>query len=178
MIGRGGYLDQLDEHLTAMRDPRRLHLIVTGSRRAPLAWRGTLNRILEYVSLDREGFPTTVLFHGAAEGIDRWAASAARRLGWHVNPFPIASSDWLTYGNRAGPLRNMRMVDAGSRWYGPEALAPHVLCLALIHERSTGATGCALYALGQGVRTVRIDDETIRLPRMASPDVVGERFAW
>jgi hypothetical protein len=175
----GGYLDQLDEHLDRMRERRPLHVIVTGSRKAPDDWRPAVGVALRHIHQDpwRQGL-SIELYQGAAPGVDRWATSSATALGWKINSFAIPQADWLVYGNRAGPLRNMRMVDAGNRWYGPEILRPYALCLAFIHHRSSGSTGCALYALSQGVPTVRIDDELILLPRMTRVDLQSERYVW
>lgn len=47
---------------------------------------------------------------GADAAADRWGR---RREGYGVNvePYP---ADWAMYGNRAGPKRNLAMVDAGA----------------------------------------------------------------
>lgn len=52
----------------------------------------------------------TVIIHGAAQGADSMAGSAAHRHGLDCEPYP---ADWDTHGKSAGPLRNQRMLDEG-----------------------------------------------------------------
>lgn len=49
----------------------------------------------------------TVLFHGAARGLDTLAAIAGERLGFKVVPF---DAEWHIYGRGAGPIRNQKML--------------------------------------------------------------------
>lgn len=52
--------------------------------------------------------PDTLVISGAANGVDKWAATAARAKGLQVEEYP---ADWATYGRRAGAMRNAVMVD-------------------------------------------------------------------
>jgi hypothetical protein len=49
-----------------------------------------------------------IVIHGDANGADRMAAAAAARHGHTLRPMP---ADWEREGNRAGILRNLRMLD-------------------------------------------------------------------
>jgi len=51
-----------------------------------------------------------VVIHGDARGVDRYAADHQFRRGGTAEAFP---ADWATFGKRAGPLRNQRMLDEG-----------------------------------------------------------------
>lgn len=73
--------------------------------------------------------PDAVLVHGSAAGADSIADAEWRALGGEVERHP---ADWLTYGRRAGLVRNKQMVDAGAD-----------VVLAFIRDRSRGATMCA-----------------------------------
>jgi hypothetical protein len=55
--------------------------------------------------------PDLVIVHGGGPGVDESFATAARGLGIAVEPHP-ADRDRL--GERAGPVRNQEMVDAGA----------------------------------------------------------------
>lgn len=52
----------------------------------------------------------TLVIHGAAKGADSMAGEWARAMGIKETPFP---ADWDRYRNRAGPVRNQRMLDVG-----------------------------------------------------------------
>jgi hypothetical protein len=52
----------------------------------------------------------TVVIHGDARGVDRYAKQAAERLGFTVIDYP---AHWTAYGNSAGVLRNLLMFDEG-----------------------------------------------------------------
>ncbi len=57
-----------------------------------------------------EGLPpgSTTILHGGARGADQLASRIAARLGYAVE---VYEADWST-GRRAGPDRNLRMLDA------------------------------------------------------------------
>lgn len=57
---------------------------------------------------DRE--PITIV-HGGARGADRLAGEAVFDLSW-VN-VEVHPANWGKYGNLAGPIRNVEMLDAG-----------------------------------------------------------------
>lgn len=49
----------------------------------------------------------TLLIHGDASGADRLGAWWASLNGIKDDPYP---AEWTTYGNGAGPIRNLRMI--------------------------------------------------------------------
>lgn len=52
--------------------------------------------------------PIVHLFHGNAKGADTLAATwASQRKGISVHP---CTAQWAKYGNRAGPIRNQKML--------------------------------------------------------------------
>lgn len=97
-------------------------VLVTGSQ----TWTDyrRVYRALADVSARFPDKPIT-LIHGDARGADRLAATAAKRLGWGVKPFPCDWSvrpdtppwavrrrhDGHAYDVRAGQLRNLVMLD-------------------------------------------------------------------
>jgi hypothetical protein len=80
-----------------------------------------------------------VVVHGGARGADYIAGVYAKRLGFDVE---VHEADWVTFGKRAGYLRNADMVDAGAD-----------VCLAFIRNESAGATMCADLAQKAGIPT-------------------------
>lgn len=52
--------------------------------------------------------PITELIHGAAKGADAFAHIWAVRRSVPVTPVP---ADWKRHGSKAGPLRNLQMLD-------------------------------------------------------------------
>ncbi len=56
--------------------------------------------------------PDIVIVHGGAPGVDESFAAAAKGLGIAVEPH---TADWYRLGNRAGPIRNQQMIDAGAQ---------------------------------------------------------------
>lgn len=59
-----------------------------------------------------EGFAPVELWHGDAEGVDRWASDCAWQRGIVPVPFPAS---WESLGLAAGPERNARMGAAARR---------------------------------------------------------------
>lgn len=49
-----------------------------------------------------------VVVHGAARGADTIAGEEAEGLGFQVEAYP---ADWEKYGKKAGPIRNLQMLD-------------------------------------------------------------------
>jgi hypothetical protein len=96
----------------------------------------------------------TLVHGGCPTGADAIADGYARHLGWEV---VVYHADWVSYGRRAGPLRNQDMVDRGAD-----------LCLAFIGNCSSprcsikelhpshGASGCASMAEAAFIETKRI----------------------
>lgn len=88
-----------------------MRIIVTGSRYWPDS--GKVHFELGISFCNNGPF---ALVHGACPaGADmaaaQWATIAGRGLGCTEEPHP---ADWKTYGRRAGPLRNERMIEAGA----------------------------------------------------------------
>ena len=52
----------------------------------------------------------TCVVHGAAHGADAIAADWANDRGVPTDPYPITADEWASYGRRAGPRRNARML--------------------------------------------------------------------
>jgi hypothetical protein len=61
-------------------------------------------RVLQHIDMKRA---ITSLAHGAARGADSIAEQWGKRTGKLTIAFP---ADWSLYGNRAGPVRNERML--------------------------------------------------------------------
>jgi hypothetical protein len=78
-----------------------------------------------------------VVVHGGANGADTLADRAARFWGVAIE---VHYPSWNTYGRKAGPLRNQRMVDLGAS-----------ICLAFIQDESRGATDCLKRAEKAGI---------------------------
>ncbi len=85
-----------------------------------------------------------VIVHGAATGVDTAFSDAARDAGLNVEPHEVTGVDWNYYGERAGPLRNAKMVQLGAD-----------LCIA-VHRNlraSHGTKDCATRAIAAGIPT-------------------------
>jgi hypothetical protein len=50
------------------------------------------------------------LIHGGCEGVDVLAGLIGQKLGFTVKDYPVPQEEWTRLGNRAGPLRNKRMI--------------------------------------------------------------------
>ena len=85
-----------------------MRLLVTGGR-------DFMDRDAVFAALDAANHKRTikVLIHGAARGADTLSGEWAKERGIECAVFPISSQDWKTLGNRAGPIRNQRMIDQG-----------------------------------------------------------------
>jgi len=83
----------------------------------------------------------TVVHGGCPRGADRLADIFARNtLKCKVI---VYQADWKKYGKRAGPVRNLQMVQKSNA----------DACLAFIKDRSSGATGCRDAADKFGIAT-------------------------
>lgn len=78
-----------------------MKIAIVGSRDFP-----DMGLVREYVASLPKG---TVVISGAARGVDRVAAEAARRRGLEVVEYP---ADWENHPKVAGFLRNQQIVDA------------------------------------------------------------------
>jgi YspA, cpYpsA-related SLOG family len=115
-----------------------VRLLVTGSQRWTDVGVIEMALLAEVIDMPVRGI---MLVHGACpEGADLIAARFARRRGWDVEAHP---ADWARYGNRAGQIRNERMVNLGAD-----------VCLAFIRDQSPGASTTVFKARRKGIRTV------------------------
>ena len=80
-----------------------MRLLVTGGRKFN-------DRAFIYQTLDalHAKTPISVLVHGAARGADTLCGEWAISRGVAVEPHP---AKWAVYGRRAGPLRNIKMIE-------------------------------------------------------------------
>lgn len=160
-----GYLDELEARLRTVEPaPVPFHLTLTGSRDAPeQMWRPVIRSCLELIRdyLDpcvhwqRDRCRHIRPAHGAARGMDTWFDEECRRMHWTPKRYPVESAEWSRFGGYAGHRRNKIMMDNEQ---------PH-LVLALIHHRSRGSTGAALYARSQGFAVLQVDEQDAELPR-------------
>jgi hypothetical protein len=112
-------------------------VLVTGSRTWPRP--GDITGALDELHAQHDDRLTIV--HGACpRGADAIADAWCRHRAVRVERWP---ADW-SIGRHAGHVRNAAMV----------ATTP-ALCLAFIHDRSPGATGCANLAKEAKIRTIR-----------------------
>ena len=54
--------------------------------------------------------PGSIVIHGGAAGADTIAGELAREYGLDVDEY---QADWESFGRRAGPIRNARMLTFG-----------------------------------------------------------------
>lgn len=78
-----------------------MRVLVCGSR----TW-SDLDPIRERL---RQFPPSTIIIHGAAPGADLIADGLAEYFGFGVEAYP---ANWQKYGKRAGPMRNIEMLDS------------------------------------------------------------------
>ena len=63
-----------------------------------------LDTLAQYMHMD-----DVTIIHGCARGADTIAGNAAKLLGFKVEEYP---ADWEKHGRAAGPIRNVRMLNA------------------------------------------------------------------
>jgi len=78
-----------------------MRVLVTGS----CAWK---DKEAVYERLSKLSSNTTII-HGCSMGVDTFAGSAAKRLGFKVEEFP---PDYEIYGKQASAKRNIAMTEA------------------------------------------------------------------
>lgn len=112
-----------------------MRILVTGSRDWD-DWR-TLEMALEGAVRGISYHKVTIVHGDCPTGADYGADSWATQREIEVERHP---ADWDKHGRKAGPLRNIEMVDSGAD-----------ICLAFIKNHSKGATHCANYAELKGI---------------------------
>lgn len=83
-----------------------MRIIVTGSRR----W-SSLQAAFPVLQYLFDALEPTAIVQGGAAGVDLAAKIAAFELNLPCETYP---ANWEELGNKAGPFRNQRMVDAGA----------------------------------------------------------------
>lgn len=147
----------------SLKVPRRaLRVLVTGSRE----W--TDQKVI-YDALDtiaRCASDLTVVHGACPKGADYWAQRWCwENLSNRVTDEPHPA-DWKKHGKKAGHVRNGEMAKLGAD-----------LCLAFIHNRSNGSTGCAREAIGNDIPTVVFRQEYPDLEGIAAALSVPEGVA-
>lgn len=154
-----GYLDALEDILRGV--PRiapsirpRLRVVWTASRE----WPRDMGHVAALVgsALYEHSGRDVQLAHGCARGGDQLAEALITHYRWTPRRYPVSGREWKIYGGYAGHQRNARMLEAEQ----PE------LVVALIWNRSRGATGCADNATARGIPVLRVDEELALLPRI------------
>ena len=97
--------------------------------------------------------PPLVVVHGACPGERSVDAICSNWANTHGDFFvgEAHPADWDSYGNRAGPIRNKKMVDLGADW-----------CLAFPDGVSRGTRGCASMAVKAGIPTLVLEPEDLK----------------
>lgn len=87
----------------------------------------------------------TEVVSGDAKGIDYLGACWAKSRGIPVKHFPISKEDWAEQGKRAGPRRNLKMIEyANATGDG--------LCIAIFDGKSKGTRHCFTAAKKAGLK--------------------------
>lgn len=94
------------------------------------------------------GWSPSIIYHGAAVGVDTLAQTYADNHKIPTKKFPVTKAEWRTIGKRAGPLRNQRMVDAAIA----AADGAPVGLVAVWDGRSSGTKGTIEYANKKGLK--------------------------
>jgi len=119
-----------------------MRILVTGSRdHDPYA---VAEVIKTWIGANVPVGEKVTIIHGLAKGADRGAHFAATELGTNEYRFP---AEWEEYGTRAGPLRNLEML---------ETIPPDVV-LAFPLGRSSGTKHMMRAAKKVGVPVVFYD---------------------
>lgn len=119
-----------------------MRLLVSGSRDWPstvLIEHGLNTALDQFAQKATVPIHPVVLVHGAAKGADEMCATFAKRWGWDVEPHP---ADWRGMGAKAGPMRNLQMIELGAD-----------LCVVFLFNRSPGTTHLRDQAIGANIPT-------------------------
>jgi hypothetical protein len=102
--------------------------------------------------------PEITIVHGAAPGVDESFEMACRGLSVTTEPHP---AEWRRLGNKAGPIRNQEMVDAGAELY----IAFHRTL-----NTSRGTKNCIIQALEAGIPTYLVESDAAEPVRIHADD--------
>lgn len=81
-----------------------MKILVCGSRN----WEDRYKIVEVFAGLVHGSLEPITIIHGAAKGADQLAGTTAKEYGLEVEEYP---ADWDKYGRRAGPIRNLEMLD-------------------------------------------------------------------
>lgn len=87
-----------------MRGQMSFTIMVSGSR----DWSDEKKIYQVLADLDVPNGKRVRLIHGDCRGADQIAARIAKSFNWDVKSFP---AEWNKYGKKAGPMRNIQMLD-------------------------------------------------------------------
>lgn len=88
----------------------------------------------------------TSILQGGADGADRLAAEWA----WdHGIPVGTMNADWKTYGKKAGPIRNQRMISEGK----PD--------IVIAFPGGSGTANMVSLAEDAGIRVIKVNDSSV-----------------
>ena len=123
-------------------EPQRVAVVVTGSRH----WTDgdAVRRAL--VELP----PRSIVIHGACRGADLLAGEIATELGYDVESFPVADTEWRAIEN-AGPKRNARMI---ARLTTLRKAGAHCYVIAFPLVGSRGTRNCMRLARAAGFEVI------------------------
>lgn len=93
-----------------------------------------------FLYMDQWEDEATVVISGCAKGADSLGEAWAKSRGIPVERFP---AQWSRYGRKAGPLRNIEMLEKGK----PD--------LVVVFKGGTGSKHMATIAKKAGVKTLR-----------------------
>lgn len=148
-------------------------VIVTGTRFGTLPVWGTIVWWALYETVS--DYRTWTLCHGGARGIDAIAHDVSQKVNNGPNRIRVYDAEWDRYGERAGPIRNRRMIDEAIT-----ASAEHDFPVVLLAfhddpQPGSGTYDCLTYARQREIETIhyradgtfdwRRPDGTILTPR-------------
>lgn len=124
-----------------------VHLVITGSRDwtdTEFIWQA-LDDILMLNSIDK-------FYHGGARGADTIGRDWA--LSHNIRTYRFMA-EWKKYGNSAGPMRNMKMLDSAIQ--SAEKYEDELQVVAFRLGKSRGTTHMVEYSKSAGVDVIIFD---------------------
>lgn len=115
-------------------------VVVCGSRKWPNQ-AAACDLVYKLVAALPDG---TIVVEGEAEGVDRWARSAAVERGLWVAEMPVRPAHWRRFGRQAGHRRNHAMLS-----FLTPGTDDHVI--AVQHDESSGTQGTIDEARRRGI---------------------------